>query len=189
MSRVQKALLHRVVRGDDDLGRTDALGSSLDLGIEGMMVSPALEMVSQHNTARIPFVDDDTAVSFLPGVIVVAIPPLVQVLEESSGVLLTSGDGLTGSSSAIEPPEIEDIKGCRWLLFLFSDLVVDIVVTRKEDGVDVVELAFLSDGEGVRIPLTLFLGLFLGILGASSDLNESTGLGAVFDIGGDGSLH
>lgn len=92
-----------VVARDNDPGGSDKHGASLELGVEWLVRSPALEMVEHVLVARMKVVDDDQCVAFR----IVAVPPLVSVLDVELPLVVYEGPGSVALACPWRPPEPE----------------------------------------------------------------------------------
>lgn len=97
MSRVLEYLLDSEVRGDDDAPRAVHGGSSFVLGREGSVVSPSFKVCGEAGVLFADVIDDDCLL------VVVSIPPFVEMLVISVREELESLRGLTGAGGTIEP--------------------------------------------------------------------------------------
>lgn len=112
-----------VVAGDSDPSGSNEHGASLELGVEWLVRSPALEMGEHVLVAGMEVVDDDHLVP----VSVVTVPPLVSVLDVDLPRVVyecPGGVGLTGPRrSPVPTVDLVEVRRCQLLDVLRQCLV------------------------------------------------------------------
>lgn len=112
-----KAILDGVVGGDDEATGADVSDSALNLGGEGVVVRPLLEVLGEGlGELGVEIVDED---GFL---VSVTVPPLVcHLLEEGLAVPVVGEAGLSSARGSPDPEVVELSEIGYWALLLVSD--------------------------------------------------------------------
>lgn len=98
VSVIRPDLTDGVVAGHNDDGGADLLRSPLELTDESVLVSPDLEVMTEHSSLLVEVINDHCL-----GVGLKSAPPLVAVLKEGIRALGPSCRGLAETGGAPEP--------------------------------------------------------------------------------------
>lgn len=147
--------------------RADLSSSTFNFSDEGIAVGPDLEMMSETGMGLVEVIQNDVILSLI------AVPPLVCLLEVGKGIVEASVAAFTSSSFSIVPDTgcIIGVSGLRHVVF--CDLLEAAMVLDEEAGVDFIEASFFSESECFVVVAFSESSFFLLSLGTFSFLEWS----------------